>query len=179
MIGILLNKINLNYNIIFLTSEAQQSQLLWNFLILALVVIGLVGGLFIFINSKNPENWEHKPVENEFTGFNKLDNLSILVDSSIGKDNFDQTNLKNVIEMMFFEKIKSIHGFSVEQLMDMKYYEPDKLTALINDKEISDWIFNKNQEKKNSSFLEKPNIKRQRNIEKINHILERMEVWGE
>jgi len=67
-------------------------------------------------------------------------------------DYSDNAPLKKHIEMMFFEKIRTIYGFSIGELVEMKNNDPNKLRALIKDKDISDWILNiKPKEKKISS----------------------------
>jgi len=58
----------------------------------------------------------------------------------------------------------------------------NKLRSIIHNKEISDWIFNvKNEEKKGFfNFLTRnKKEERQKNLVKINSILDKMEAWGE
>jgi hypothetical protein len=149
---------------------------LWYFFMITLIIGGIIAILVLFIRSKQPEDWEHKPItdENYTTG-----SLTHLADS-IRSMSVDNTLLKNHIEMMFFEKIRTTHGFSIGELIEMKNKDPNKLRALIKDEEISDWILSINHKEKKTSqgFFNKEKIsKKERYLMDINKVLDRMERW--
>ena len=69
-----------------------------------------------------------------------------------------------------------------EEIFDLKNRDPNRLKTIIQDKEISDWIFNVKQEEKKGFFdflRSNKEEKKQKNLLKINSILDKMEAWGE
>ena len=168
-------------NIPVLTTDNSIGPALWYFFMITLIVGGIIVALMLFIRSKQPENWEHKPITDENYATGSLTHLAESI-RSMSVDYSDRAPLKNHIEMMFFEKIRTIHGFSIGELVEMKNNDPNKLRALIKDKEISDWILKiKPKEKKSSQgFFDKDKTsKKERYLMDINKVLDKMEVWGE
>ena len=168
-------------NMPVLTTDNSIGPALWYFFMITLIVGGIIAALVIFIRSKQPENWEHKPITDENYATGSLTHLAESI-RSMSVDYSDHAPLKNHIEMMFFEKIRTTHGFSIGELVEMKNNDPNKLRALIKDKEISDWILNINSKEKKSSqgFFDKDKTsKKERYLMDINKVLDKMEVWEE
>ena len=166
-------------NIPVLTTDNSIGPVLWYFFMIALIVGGIIATLVLFIRSKQPEDWEHKPLADENYASGSLTHLADSI-RSMSVDYSEHAPLKNHIEMMFFEKIRTIHGFSIGELIEMKNKNPNKLRALINDNNISDWILNINRivKKPSQGFFDKDKIsKKERYLMDINKVLDRMEVW--
>ncbi len=79
--------------------------------------------------------------------------------------------------MLFFEKIRKNYGFTYEEIIDMKYNNPEKLRAVVNDDYIYNWIVNSEEMKKNKPGFFDKNAK-EIFINDLNQIMDRMEVWG-
>lgn len=172
---------NIMLNITFLTTENSIGAALWYFFMILLVIIGVIATLVIFFRSKEPINWEHKTLADENYVSGSLTNLAQSI-RSMPIDYSEHSSLRNHIEMMFFEKIRTIHGFSVGEIIEMKNKSPNKLQALISDKNISDWIFNIGvKEKRPKQGLLDKNKKNKKDLYlmEMNKILDKMEMWGE
>jgi len=163
-------------NITFLTTQNSIGPALWYFFIILLVIVGIIATLLLFIRSKQPINWEHKTLTEENYVSGSLSNLAQSI-KSMPIDYSQNSPLRNHIEMMFFEKIRTTHGFSVGEIIEMKNKSPTKLQALINDKNISDWILNYNTKEKKQGLLDKK--KKDTYLMEMNIILDKMEKWGE
>ena len=150
--------------------------LLWYFFLIIFIISGLILIIYVFLRSKQPDDWEHRPLTDEFYNTGSLTNLSESIrinQYSYGNEN----DLKNHIIMMFFEKIRTIHDLPIGLLIEMKDKNPNKLEALIDDKEISNWILFNKKEKKN--LFENKKTKKERFFNNYNKILAKMEAWGE
>jgi len=166
-------------NSIILTTGNEVGPALWYFFIIALSIVGLIVILLIFIRSKQPEEWEHKPLTDENYTSGSLTNLAESI-RTMQVDYSDNSPLKTHIEMMFYEKIRNIYGFSIGELIEMKNINPEKLKALIKDDEITEWILNfKNKEKNiNQGFFDKNKIsKKEIFLQDLNQIINKMEKW--
>jgi len=164
---------------IILTTDNEIGPALWYFFIIALSIVGLIAIILIFIRSKQPEEWEHKPLTDENYTSGSLTNLAESI-RTMPVDYSDNSSLKTHIEMMFYEKIRNIYGFSIGELVEMKNTNPEKLKALIKDHEITDWILNfQNKEKNvNQGFFDKNKIsKKEIFLQDLNQIINKMERW--
>jgi hypothetical protein len=170
---------NIPQNTIVLATNSS-SDFSWIFFIVILIVSGLIlGALFISFSNK-PTDWEHLPLTDEFFSGGRLDNISNSIKNS--SDQSDFWPIKNQIENLFYEKIRSTRGMTIEEIFEMKNRYPDKLEDIIHDKEISDWIFNVKPEEKKGFFdflRSDKEEKKQKNLSKFNLILDKMEAWGE
>ena len=84
--------------------------------------------------------------------------------------------------MLFFEKVRAVHGISAEELNEIKIKNENKLRNLIKDKEITDWILNAKQKEKKTSinpFSPNKKEKKQNTLAELNTILDKLEAWGE
>ena len=170
------------YNTNLLAVKGTDDSLVWYFFLIFLVIVGTVAGILIFIYSKTPTDWEHKPTIDEYFIPGKL---HYLVDSvkMMPIDYSDTSPMKEYIEMIFFEKIRASHGITVRELFNLKEKNPNKLAEIIKDQNIVDFILNfqsKEKKSKFGDFFKRDKIElREKYFMDINLVLERMEVWGE
>ena len=138
----------------------------WYVSIIVLLIVGIFFLFLLYVKSSQPEEWVHKSVTDD--RFYTSGSLTDLVDSlkTMPVDYSGNSPLKMTIEKMFFDKIRTLYGFSYEELVEFKNIYPDKLRALINDDEISSWIFNENNMGKKERYLAE-----------LNHIVDKMEQW--
>ena len=164
-------------NMTVLSTDNEIGPALWYFSIILLIIVGVLLIILLFIRSKQPENWEHKPLTESGYMKGNLTNLA----ESIRSNSADYSNnspMKNHIEMMFFEKIRTVHGFSIGEIVEMKHKYPNKLRAVINDDEISNWILDVEGNSDQKLFRRNKNKKEMFLIE-LNNVLNKMETWGE
>jgi len=170
--------VNITYSLVLATNNS--SDLTWIFFIVILIISGLILGALLLFFSNNPTDWEHLPLTDDFFSGGKLNNIAKTIKYSSTQGVY--WPIKNQIETLFFEKLCATRGMTTEQIYDLKNRDPNKLRSIIHNKEISDWIFNvKNEEKKGFfNFLTRnKKEERQKNLVKINSILDKMEAWGE
>jgi len=151
--------------------------LLWNLLILLLIIGGIILGALLFLFSKKPDDWKHTPIADEFLGgrLNYYANSVKLASA----DYSDQSQLKNHVQLLFFEKIGANCGLSTVELTEIKTKNPNALRSLINDNEIADWILNvKTKDEKKKFFRANKEEQKQKYISDLNSILNKMDVWG-
>jgi len=166
-------------NSIILTTDNEIGPALWFLFIIALSIFGLISIILLFMRSKQPEEWEHKPLTDENYTSGSLTNLAESI-RTMPVDYSDNSSLKTHIEMMFYEKIRNIYGFSIGELVEMKNTNPEKLKALINDYEITDWVLNFQNKGKNSNqgFFDKNKVsKKEIFLQELNQIINKMEGW--
>ena len=165
-------------NLTVLTTENTIGPALWYFFIIFLVIAGVILTILLFIISKPLENWEHCPITDSIYVKGNLTNLA----ESIRLNPVDYSNhstIKNHIEMMFFEKIRTIHGFSIGEIIEMKNKDPNRLRAVINDNKISDWILNIKEKKLDQNVISKNRNKKKVFLLEMRSVLDKMDVWGE
>jgi len=175
----------LNQNFIttnFLATQSTDDSLVWYFFMIFLIIVGIIAGVLIFIYSKKPDEWEHKPIIDEYFAPGKL---QYLVESikAMPIDYSDESPMKEYIQIIFFEKIRSSHGISVRELFNMKEKNPRKLANIIKDKEIVDFILNFKKKEEKTGFenlFKKDKIDlRKKYFGDLKIVLDKMEVWGE
>jgi hypothetical protein len=69
-----------------------------------------------------------------------------------------------------------------EEVLDLKNRDPSRLKEMIHDNDIFDWIFEVKVEEKKGFFdflTRNKEEERQKNLSKINKIVDKMEAWGE
>ena len=182
MIGFnnILNQILCNNNL--LVTKGSDDPLVWYFFLFFLLIIGIVAGVLIFYYSKNPKDWEHIPTIDDYFAPGKLQYFAESM-KMMPVDYSDTSSMKEYIQIIFFEKIRASHGISVRELFKLKEQNPNKLSEIIKDKEIIDFIYNfeKKEEKIGLfNYFKKDKINlREKYFKDINLILEKMEVWGE
>jgi esterase/lipase superfamily enzyme len=165
---------------VFVTEESLDS-FFWFFFLALLIIAAIIVSAIIYYFSQKPDEWEHIPLfDEEFQG-GRLKYFSDTIKNS--NYNFsDSSMIKNHIKMLFFEKIRSIHGISTYDLNQMKEKDPQKLKNLINDKEISNWIIQSKKIEKKEKFFDRfkedKNLKKQEFFNDMNKILDKMELWG-
>jgi len=156
------------------------SDFTWIFFIVILIISGLILGALLLSFSNKPTDWEHLPLTDAIFPGGRLNNIASTINYSSALGEY--LPIKNQIETLFFEKVRANHGMIPEEIYDLKNRDPNKLRNLIQDKEISDWIFNVKQDGKKGFFdflrINKEEEK-QKNLSKINSILDKMEMWGE
>ena len=154
--------------------------LIWNVLLLLFVVGGIVGAIILYLCSKKPEDWKH---ESKIDGGYNSGRLKSLAQSiKINPvDEGDYAPAKRLIQTIFFEKFRSIHGVSPAELMDLKTKDEVRLRQIIGDEEIADWILDVKQKKESREyFFKRVKIgKKERYLMDINSVLDKMEAWGE
>jgi len=167
---------------IFLITKGSDDPLVWYFFLIFLFVFGIVIGILILIYSKNPMNWEHKPMIDEYYLPGKLRQLSDSI-KIMPVDYSDNSSMNEYIQLVFFEKIRSLYGISTRELLNMKLNNPNKLKEIIDDKEILDFILNFQKKEEKTKFRDyfkkdKLNV-RKKYFDDLNNVLNKMEVWGE
>lgn len=163
---------------IVLAIKNSMDAFLWWFFIVLFIIGGIIIGAMLLIFSRKPDDWEHKPIIDEpsFGG-----RLNYFVNTLKEAPSYsDDSPLKSHIQILFFEKVKAVHGITTEDLFNMKINEPKKLRNIIRNNEIADWILDvKPKDEKKDFFKTNKEEKKQKYISKINSILDKMEVWGE
>ena len=174
-----LNLENIPCNTIVLAAN-NSSDFTWIFFIVILIISGLIIAALLFSFSDKPADWEHLPLTDDFFSGGRLNNIAKTIKYS--SEQGEYWPIKNQIETLFFEKVQATRGITHEEINDLKNRDPNKLRSIIKDKEISDWIFNVEQKEKKRFFdflrINKEEEK-QKNLSKINLILDKMEMWGE
>ena len=173
---------NIFCGINFLATKNADDPVLWYFFLIFLVIIGIISGVLVFLYSKSPENWEHTPIIDEYYAPGKLRYFADSV-KMMPIDYSDASPMKEYIQIIFFEKIREIYGISTRELFELKTKNPKKLSEIIKDKEIVDFILNFQKKEEKTGFFDgfKQNKvdQRKKYFREINSILEKMEVWGE
>ena len=105
--------------------------------------------------------------------------MGVLSIRSGSLDYSEYSPVKAHVEMMFFEKIRTRHGISVEELVKMKNNNPEKLRALINDNKIADWMLNIREKKQDQKKINKGRNKKKIFLMELSSIIDKMDVWGE
>lgn len=170
---------NTSNNIIFLATN-NSSDYSWIFFIVILTISGFILGALLLSFSNKPNEWEHLPLTDEFFSGGRLNNIanSIKYSSDLG----EYWPIKNQIETLFFEKVRATRGMTSDEIFELRNSDPNRFKTIIQDKGISDWIFNVKQEEKKrffDFFRSNKEEKKQKNLSKINSILDKMEAWGE
>jgi len=176
-----MNELLILFKIISSTILAVNSSidnLVWNSLLFVFVIGGIIGAIILSSYSKKPEEWKH---ESRIEGDYNSGRLKGLADSiKINPvDDSDNAPIKRLIQIIFFEKYRAIHGISPEELMNLKTKDKVRLRQIIGDEEIANWILNVNSENKNKFFKKGKISKKERYLMDINSVLDKMEVWGE
>ena len=181
MFNIQIFNFNIENFIVFLSNNSFDVYL-WYFLLVLLIIGGIILGALLLVFSNKPFNWEHIPISNNNFPVGKLINFA----DSIKNDSLDinqYSSLKNQIDNLFFEKISTVNGLSINEIIEIKQKNPEKLKKIVRDNDINNWIFSPeifrektgifNYFKKNKDQI------RQKNLLKINVIIDKMEAWGE
>lgn len=145
---------------------------LWIASIIAFIIIIIIGLILLTLLSKKPENWEHKPVINNYYSSGQVKSLTDSL--KMMNPNYNNRSLKDFINSIFYEKVRSTYGLTFEQLEDYKIKNRKKLEQMIQNKKISEWIFN---DEKQSSLKRGIGRKEQFLLE-IESIIDKMEMWG-
>lgn len=151
----------------------------WYFIVVIIMITGITASIVLVVKSNKPDDWYHETfVDDDFYMSGRLGDLASKIHMQ-PPDYSDNSSIKKNIEMLFFEKIKKNYNISFEELLDMKYNNPEKLRAIINDDYIFHWIINfEEMERQKTGFFDKgPNAK-EVFINSLNQILDRMEAWG-
>ena len=179
-VSCLLDGVFFNNNL--MVSKGSDDPLVWYFFLIFLLVVGIVAGVLIFIFSKTPDDWRHKPTIDEYYVPGKLRYLADSV-KTMPIDYSDTSSMKEYIQIIFFEKIRTLYGITGKELFELKTKNPNKLYEIIKDKEIMDFIFNfesKEEKIKFGDYFKRDKIDlREKYFRDINSVLEKMEVWGE
>lgn len=173
---------NIPHGTVVLVTNNSMDSFLWNFFLVLLIIGGIIIGAMLLNFSKKPDDWEHIPTMDGYYTGGRLNYFANSIKFA-PVDYSDYSPLKDHIQMLFFEKVRAIHGISAEELKEIKIKDQNKLRNLIHDKEITDWILNakKKEEKKGffGSLKTNKDEKKQKYLTEINTILDKMEAWGE
>jgi len=168
-------------SIVFVKDSALEA-FLWNFFLILLIIGGLIIGALILYFSKKTDDWEHMPIKDDLYAGGRLHYYANSIRYS-PLSYADHSPIKNQIMRLFFEKVRAIHGISTNELVNIKVHNQKKFRELINDKEISDWIYlteKKDQKKGFFDFLKVDRDEEKKNyINEVNRIIDKMETWGE
>ena len=154
----------------------------WFLFLILFIICGLLAVALLLIYSKRPEEWEHGTLVRSDLGLGKRSDVSLSV-KAMPVDYSDESMIKNHIQTLFFEKMKSTHGLNNAEIYELMQRHPEKLREVVNDKDISDFILNfekKQEERSFWDFLEKNEKSRKnRYLKNLEIVLDKMEVWGE
>lgn len=182
MYELILQNINLQFAHTVLATNYSFDSLLWNFFLVIFIIGGIILSVFLIVFSTKPENWEHESYKEDNFPPGRLDFYANNINFQ-ASEHQDSLPLKNHIEMLFFEKLRSVHGLTQENIYDMKLRNPQALRNLIADDEISSFIFNDKVKSENKGFFNifKLNKKEKKDkfLLEINKVLDKMEVWGQ
>lgn len=152
---------------------------IWYFFIVLLIVGGIIAGAMLLSFSRKPDDWEHNPAIDDTYSGGRLDYFTNLLNSHQIESN-DESPIKNRIQMLFFEKVRAVHGISADELINLKKKNQNEFRNLIKNQEITDWILNDKQKENNSfinNFRTNKEEKKQDTLDEFNKILDKMEVW--
>ncbi len=169
---------SITYSIVLAINNS--SDFTWILFIVILVISGLILGALLLSFSNNPTDWEHLALTDDFFPNGRLNNIAKTIDYSLTQGVY--WPIKNQIETLFLEKVRATRGMTTEQIYNLKNRDPNKLRSIIQNKEISDWIFDVKKEEKKGFFdflTKNKEEEKQKNLAKINSILDKMEAWGE
>lgn len=169
------------YRNIVLATDNITDPFIWYFFIVLLIVGGIIAGAMLLSFSRKPDDWEHNPAIDETYAGVRLDYFANSLKLNPIESN-DDSLIKNRIQMLFFEKVRAVHGISAEELNEIKIKNQNKLQDLIKDQEITDWILNAKQKEKKTSinpFSSNREEKKQNTLAELNRILDKLEAWGE
>lgn len=171
--------INLFYNSLIFANTTHVGPNFWVFIVVVILISGIILSILLIFKSNKAEDWYHESfVDDEFYMSGRLGILASKI-NNLPVDYSDNSLLKNDIEMLFFEKIRKNYGFNYEEIIDMKYNNPEKLRAVINDDYIFNWIIDfQSMRKQKNSFFDRTSNSKEVFFENINQVLDRMEVWG-
>lgn len=162
-------------NIVLATNDS--TDFLWYFFIVFLIVGGIILGAILLVFSSKPNDWRHVPITGEFFGGGRLKYLGDSIKFA-SQDPSSASSLKNQVERLFFEKVRTAYGLTPEEIMEMKIKDPKRLRRIILDDEIANWILDSKQ-KESLGFLKSGrDEKKKAYLSEINLILDKMEVWG-
>ena len=159
-----------------LAVNTSHDSLIWNVLLLFFIISGVAVTIVLYLYSHKPEDWKHEPKTDGGYQSGRLADL----DKSIKINSVDvdqHIHLHKLIQSIFFEKFRSNHGVSPEELMDLNTKDTVRLRQIVGDEEIADWIFD--IKKKKSIFRKKKVSKKDKYLTDIHSILDKMEAWGE
>lgn len=167
---------------LYLAADTSDISLFWYLFILIFIIVCLVLIFLIYIFSNKPDDWEHVSILEEESGTGKLGYIADSV-NIMEPDYTDTAPLKNHIQMLFFEKMNTIHHISINEIHDMKKNNPDKLAQIIKDPYITDFILNFERYDIKQSFWDrfekKQTYYKNKYLKDLNKVLDKMEVWGE
>lgn len=162
-------------NIVLATNSS--TDFLWYFFIVFLVVSGIILGAILLVFSSKPNDWRHVPITGEFFGGGRLKYLGDSI-KFVAQDSSSYSSLKNQIEALFFEKVRTAYGLAPEELTEMKMKNPKRFRRIILDDEIANWILDSKQKERFGFFKSDRDEKKKAYLSEINLILDKMEVWG-
>ncbi len=167
---------------LYLATDTSDISLLWYLFILIFIIICFVLIFLIYIFSNKPDDWEHFSILEEESGTGKLGYIADSV-KIMQPDYTDAAPLRNHIQMLFFEKMNTIHNLSINEIHDMKQKNPKKLAQLIKDPYITDFILNFEKYDIKQGFWDrfekKQTYYKNKYLKDLNKVLDKMEAWGE
>jgi hypothetical protein len=152
--------------------------LTWFLFVLIFIVTGIIIFYILYKRSKEPEEWKHINIYSNNFDKNTLKKLTESIRYQTVEYDYE-ASLGELIQMMFFKKIESNKGVSVEELYEVKNSNPQTLRSIINDDRIYNWIIKLDTEKSKNSIFNKKKIKdKEEYLKDVNLILDRMEAWA-
>jgi hypothetical protein len=159
---------------------ASLTPLVWNLLLVLFLIAGSIIGVVLLKISKKQEDWKHEPELKETYHAGRLKNLAESIKQTPTYQQ-DENALKKLIEKIFFEKIQSILGFSIQEMIEMKKKDQQRLRKIIHDEQLADWVLNvkrKTFSKEKSGLFHRQIKKNEQYLMELTGILEKMEAWG-
>ena len=157
-------------------SLAISGTFIWNLVLLIFLITGIILIIFISIFSKKVKEYKHEPIIEDFYYPGQLNYMAESLRTMPIYPNQDN-HIKKYIEAIFFGKIQQRHSLSQYEIKRLYLKDQKVLEKYVKDREITDWILNKNKFKSQKGFFKKDIDKRKQYLKEIKHIIDKMEVW--
>lgn len=161
-------------NKIIIISNITDIAFIWMFFIFVCLIITVIVIFLLYKSSKTPEELVHNPFTKKDSYPGLLNDLSNSIKSD-KKLNQYKSSIRNSILMMFFQKIEDKRDITTDELLNMKKNKSNKLYDIIKDEDIVNWILKLDNKEKGKL----KRINKERYIEEINFMIDKMEEWGE